>query len=97
MDGPAGQVRGDTGEGGGVAEQGPRLSAQERSRLDSLTAREVDVLRLVGRGLSNADIGAELFMTEGTVKGYVSAILAKLEADNRVQAARLAYRAGLDA
>ncbi len=80
-----------------IAEQGPRLTAGERAMLDSLTAREVDVLRLIGRGLSNADIGAELFMTEGTVKGYVSAILAKLGADNRVQAARVAYRAGLDA
>lgn len=79
-----------------IAEQAPRLTAEEKAQLDSLTAREVDVLRLVGRGLSNADIGAELFMTEGTVKGYVSAILAKLAAENRVQAARMAYRAGLD-
>ncbi|MBV1851713.1 response regulator [Catellatospora tritici] len=80
-----------------LAGRSPLLSSEEKSRLDALTPREVDVLRLVGRGLSNADIGAELFMTEGTVKGYVSAILTKLEADNRVQAARLAYRAGLDA
>jgi len=39
---------------------------------------------------------AELSMTEGTVKGYVSAILTKLGVDNRVQAARVAFRAGLD-
>ncbi|GAA1371992.1 response regulator transcription factor [Catellatospora chokoriensis] len=79
-----------------IADQAPRLSPQEKAQLESLTAREVDVLRLIGRGLSNADIGAELFMTEGTVKGYVSAILTKLAAENRVQAARVAYRAGLD-
>lgn len=49
-----------------IADRSPRLDPDERARLDSLTAREVDVLRLIGRGLSNAGIGGELFMTEGT-------------------------------
>jgi len=72
------------------------MSEVDEEKLASLTEREREVLGLIGRGLSNADIGAELFMTEGTVKGYVSAILTKLGVDNRVQAARIAFRAGLD-
>ncbi|MFF4602919.1 response regulator [Streptomyces sp. NPDC001339] len=79
-----------------LAEQVPRLSAEEKAALASLTDRELEVVRLVGRGLSNTDIGAALHITEGTVKGQVSRLMAKLGADNRVQVARLAYRAGLD-
>ncbi|MEU9860607.1 response regulator transcription factor [Streptomyces sp. NPDC047971] len=80
----------------GLAHGSPALAPEERARLDSLTARELDVLRLLSRGLTNSEIATELGTTEGTVKGYVSAVLAKLDADSRVQAARTAYRAGLD-
>ncbi|MGY9066991.1 response regulator [Streptomyces sp. CAS3] len=79
-----------------LALQAPRLTPPEQNALASLTERELEVLRLVGRGLSNADIGKLLHITEGTVKGQVSRLLAKLGADNRVQAARLAYRSGLE-
>ncbi len=63
--------------------------------VQSLTDRQLDVLRLLAHGLSNQEIGAELGMTEGTVKGHVSQILERLGAANRVAAARIAYRAGL--
>jgi DNA-binding NarL/FixJ family response regulator len=69
--------------------------ATARSRLAGLTPRERDVLSLVGAGLSNADIGGRLHVVEGTVKTYVSQILARLDMKNRVQAAILAYEAGL--
>lgn len=64
-------------------------------RLAELTDREREVLALVGTGLSNADIAGRLFLVEGTVKSYVSAILGRLGMKNRVQAAILAYEAGL--
>jgi DNA-binding NarL/FixJ family response regulator len=66
-----------------------------RKQVESLTARERDVLALVGRGLSNQAIGRELFLSEGTVKAHVSAILQRLGLGNRVQAAIVAYEAGL--
>ena len=65
--------------------------------LDTLTARERDILRLVARGLSNKEIGTEFSLTEATVKGYVSAILGKLGVADRTQAALLAVRYGLAA
>ncbi|MFD8492817.1 response regulator [Amycolatopsis sp. NPDC059657] len=76
---------------------GGRLSrgAAARSQVASLTPREREVLALLGSGLSNADIAAKLFLVEGTVKAYVSSILGRLDAKNRVQAAIVAYEAGL--
>ncbi|GAA1119781.1 response regulator transcription factor [Kitasatospora arboriphila] len=76
---------------------GPAAARGEaaRRRLAVLTERERAVVDLLGEGLSNADAGARLHMSEATVKTYVSRILAKLECDNRVQAALLARDAGL--
>jgi DNA-binding NarL/FixJ family response regulator len=62
---------------------------------DKLTEREVDVLRLLARGLSNPDIAAELYLSEGTVRNHVSAILAKLNVSDRTQAAVIAIQHGL--
>ncbi len=69
---------------------------EARRRLAGLTAREREVLALLGEGLSNADAGAGLHMSEATVKTYVSRVLTKLDCDNRVQAALLARDAGLE-
>ncbi|GAA3956224.1 response regulator transcription factor [Actinomadura viridis] len=66
-----------------------------RRRTDTLTPRERQVLALVGEGLSNAEIARRLHVVEGTVKAYVSAILTRLDVKNRVQAAIVAYEAGL--
>lgn len=60
-----------------------------------LSERELDVLRLLARGLNNAGIAMRLSLSEGTVRNYVSAILAKLDVEDRTQAAILALRHGL--
>jgi DNA-binding NarL/FixJ family response regulator len=60
-----------------------------------LSPREREVLALIGEGLSNAQIAQRLHLVEGTVKGYVSTILDRLDVRNRVQAALIAYDAGL--
>ena len=71
-------------------------SRQERHPgLDQLTERETEVLGAVGAGLSNAQIGMRLFMSEATVKAHVSKIFAKLDCSNRVQIAIIAHEAGL--
>jgi DNA-binding NarL/FixJ family response regulator len=69
--------------------------ATPAAALDGLTPRELEVLRLVARGRSNADIAAELVVSAHTAKTHVASILQKLDLRNRVQAVVLAYETGL--
>lgn len=69
-------------------------SAQDKLP-ESLTEREMEVLTLLGTGMTNKEIGAELFITERTVKFYVSSILGKLSASNRTEAVTIAVQYGL--
>jgi DNA-binding NarL/FixJ family response regulator len=73
-----------------------QLAAERaRKQVGSLTEREVEVLTGLGEGLSNAQIAGRLYLSEATVKGYVSRMLDKLGLDNRTQAGLLAHDAGL--
>jgi DNA-binding NarL/FixJ family response regulator len=80
-----------------VAASADSDSARERAQglVQSLTEREVEVLGCLGEGLSNAQIAARLFLSEATVKGYVSRLLDKLDCGNRTQAGLIAHEAGL--
>ncbi|MGQ0840684.1 response regulator [Actinokineospora sp.] len=74
---------------------GERAAEPARRLLSALSDRELEVVGLVGQGMSNAEIGHALHLSEATVKGYVSSVLGKIGAANRVQAALVAYRGGL--
>jgi DNA-binding NarL/FixJ family response regulator len=93
----AGRTHVDPGVAGQLFD---RVSTSPRTEPDTsitagLSERELDVLKALGRGLSNAEIAARLFLSEGTVRNYVSAVLRKLEVADRTQAAVLAVRHGI--
>ena len=69
--------------------------ADPSGKLESLTEREMEVLQLVSKGLSNQEIADEFVLSEGTIKTHVRRILAKLEVRNRTQAVIFAYNAGI--
>ncbi|HTZ91825.1 MAG TPA: response regulator transcription factor [Streptosporangiaceae bacterium] len=80
-----------------VAASADSQQTRDRARklMVSLTEREVEVLRCLGAGMSNAQIAAQLYLSEATVKGYVSRMLDKLGCANRTQAGLLAHDAGI--
>jgi DNA-binding NarL/FixJ family response regulator len=80
----------DAGDGGPMPGPGPTAGAP-----NGLTAREVDVLRLIAAGKSNPEIARELFVSEATVKTHVNHVFAKTGARDRAQAVRFAYQHGL--
>lgn len=73
----------------------PSSSREQSLPHASLTEREVDILRLIADGRSNKEIAAALYLTEGTIKGYVSTIFDKLNVEDRTQAALYAVKHGL--
>jgi len=80
-----------------VAASADRQQTRDRARelAGSLTGREAEVLACLGEGLSNAQIARRLYLSEATIKGYVSAVMDKLGCANRTQAGLLAHDAGL--
>jgi DNA-binding NarL/FixJ family response regulator len=80
-----------------IAASTDSLSARDQARrlVGALTEREVEVLACLGEGLSNAQIAARLYLSEATIKGYVSRMLEKLNCANRTQMGLLAHDAGV--
>jgi DNA-binding NarL/FixJ family response regulator len=74
---------------------GPDPEPELAARLEELTPRERDVMRLIARGMSNAEIGAELYLGEATVKSHVTAVLSKLHLRSRTQVVVAAYEGGV--
>ena len=92
----AGKTYVDPFVAGKILRQASSRQTQPATLITSkLTDREIEVLRLIAKGLSNADIADRLFLSEGTVRNHVSAILAKLGVSDRTQAAVIAIQHGL--
>lgn len=92
LDGVRAAARGETVLAPSVAR---RLVSQVRGSHERLTGRELEVLGAVARGLSNAQVGAELFISEATVKTHLLRVFAKLGVDDRAHAVMVAVRRGL--
>jgi len=75
----------------------PEIAAKlaERVAQEKLTARQLEVLKCLSRGMSNSEIGSALYISEGTVKAHVKALLRKLDARDRTQAISIAMKRGL--
>ena len=71
---------------------GSRIPSPKDAAFQSLSRREMEVITLLARGLSNAEIGARLYLSEATIKKNISRIVSKLQVDNRIQAAILASK-----
>jgi len=92
----AGETYIDPDVGGKLLAQVAQNPAEKDTTLAAdLSERELEVLKLLAQGLTNAEIAERLYLTRGTVRNYVSAILTKLDVDDRTQAAILAIRHGL--
>jgi DNA-binding NarL/FixJ family response regulator len=92
----AGKTYMDPSIAGKVLEKVSSHQTQAASQVTSkLTEREIEILRLIAKGLSNVDISERLFLSEGTVRNHVSSILAKLGVSDRTQAAIIAIQHGL--
>jgi len=92
----AGKTFVDPAVAGKLVSQVASQQSQPATRItDKLTGREVEVLRLLAQGLPNAAIATRLYLSEGTVRNHVSALLAKLEVSDRTQAAVIAIQHGL--
>jgi len=92
----AGEAYIDPAVGGKLLAQVARdTSPRDTTVVADLSERELDVLRLLAQGLTNAEIAERLYLTRGTVRNYVSAILTKLGVEDRTQAAILGVRHGL--
>ncbi len=68
-----------------------KLTASENKALESLTTRELDIIRLVAQGMTNRDIGKQLFLSEGTVRNNIAVMMEKLEVKNRTQLGLMYY------
>jgi DNA-binding NarL/FixJ family response regulator len=90
-----GKTHVDPNVAGKLFTQVSKTPTEDTTVTASLSEREREVLSLLARGLSNADIAARLFLSEGTVRNYVSAIFVKLGVSDRTQAAVLALKYGL--
>jgi two-component system response regulator DesR len=72
----------------------PDLATEAWAEMDPLTDRERQVLRLAGEGMQSGDIAAELGLSEGTVRNYLSEAISKMGASNRIEASRIARTKG---
>lgn len=92
---PAGSVPSPAGSAPQAAGSGPRAAGSGPRALGAVTAREREVLTLVGRGMSNHEIAAELVISVATAKAHVARLLTKLDARDRVHLVIIAYETGL--